>query len=158
MIWSDYFLLESFLSAEAFAFSVFFGVAAELLLLLVVELTPVDFDCLDALFVLAFCPEEGLVTDLLVTVVVDLLVVPVLCSAGGFVTDFLVTVVDDLLVVPVLFSTGAFVPDLLVTAVFDLRVVLFTLPDDLLSVAVRVLVLLTELLTGVLSADLLLGP
>jgi hypothetical protein len=125
-----------------------------LLLLLVVELTPVDFDCLVTRVVFAFCPDEGFATDLLVTVVVDLLVVPVLVPAGGFVTAFFVTVVDDLLVVPVLCSTGAFESDLFVTVVLDLRVVVLTVPVDLLSVADRELVLLSELFTEELFKEL----
>ena len=124
-----YFLRLFSLLSESLVFSPCFVFASVFILLVLLEdFTPVDFDCRTDRFVAAFCP--GFETDLLVTVVVDLRVVPVFCTDEGLVIDFLVTVVFDLLVVPVFCPDGGFVTDLLVTVVLDLREVLVRLPVD----------------------------
>ena len=108
-----YFLRVDFLDFDSLAFWFFAAELPDLLLPLLLrleELTPVAFvDFFDVLAVFVFCPEEGFVADLFITVVADLRAVPLFCP-------------DDLLVVA-----------LLVTVVVDLRVVLFLVPADCLS-------------------------
>lgn len=91
------------------------------------ELTPVDLDWVADRLDLAFCPDEGLETDLLVTVFDDFRVVTVLLSVLGLFTDLFVTEVFDLLVVTGSLAEDGFVTDLLFTDVDDLV-------DDLLVV------------------------
>jgi len=121
-----YLLLEDSFFSDFFVALLSFFTVADLLFLTSLrpdELTPVDLDCVAARFDLAFCPDEGFDTDLLVTVVDDFRVVTALLSVRGLLTDLFVTEVFDLLVVLRLVVEDGFVTDLLFTDLDDLLVV-----------------------------------
>ena len=88
----------------------------------------------------AFCPADGLVTDLLVTVVVDFLVVTELFSDEGFVTGVV------LLVVTVLFPVEELVLGLLVIVLVDFLVVTALFPFEGFVTGLLVIVVVVVLL------------